>query len=151
MRDGGREGYCLETAQDSVLRKSRVSRRETAFFADSVHREACYCLQHAAFWHGVNSNYQPSVSWHWLHPGKTGQIAQDAEQEQNDGHAGQDPGLKPRQPAVSGLYIAHGCLNGNCQSGRQQQKDGSIGPEGRYKVQAKERQAHAAYTASGTI
>ena len=103
------------------------------------------------FWHGVNSNYQPSVSWHWLHPGKTGQIAQDAEQEQNDGHAGQDPGLKPRQPAVSGLYIAHGCLNGNCQSGRQQQKDGGIGPEGRYKVQAKERQAHAAYTASGTI
>ena len=32
MRAGGREGYCLETAQDSVLRKSRVSRRETTFF-----------------------------------------------------------------------------------------------------------------------
>ena len=37
-------------------RKSRVTRRETAFYAVSVHREACYCLQHAAFWHGVNSN-----------------------------------------------------------------------------------------------
>ena len=37
-------------------RKSRVSRRETAFFAVSVHRKACYCLQHAAFGHGVNSN-----------------------------------------------------------------------------------------------
>ena len=27
------------------------------FFAVSVHREACYCSQHAAFWRGVNSNH----------------------------------------------------------------------------------------------
>ena len=37
-------------------RKSRVLRRETALFAVSVHREACYCSQHAAFWRDVNNN-----------------------------------------------------------------------------------------------
>ena len=41
-------------------RKSRVLRRETALFAVSVHREACYCSQHAAFWRGVNSSFFPS-------------------------------------------------------------------------------------------
>ena len=48
-------------------RKFRVTRRDAMkselfhhnqrrFFAVSVHRKACYCLHHAAFWHGVNSN-----------------------------------------------------------------------------------------------
>ena len=45
-------------------RKSRVARRETAFFAVSVHREACYCSQHAAFGRWVNSNnFQPRSSY----------------------------------------------------------------------------------------
>ena len=30
-------------------RKSRGTRRETAFYAVSVYREACYCLHHAVF------------------------------------------------------------------------------------------------------
>ena len=34
----------------------RGAEEKLRFFAVSVHREAGYCFQHAAFWHGVNSN-----------------------------------------------------------------------------------------------
>ena len=39
-----------------ILHENPDLRRETAFFCSFCALEVCYCFQHAAFWHGVNSN-----------------------------------------------------------------------------------------------
>ena len=44
--------YSARCFRAYFARKSRVTRRETAFYAVSVHREACYCSQGRSFQRG---------------------------------------------------------------------------------------------------
>ncbi len=61
-RVASREVFFVSAAKRKS-QKTRVTRRETAFFAVSVHREACYCLRNRAFQRAVIVTFNGKEIW----------------------------------------------------------------------------------------
>ena len=82
---------------------------------------------------------------------RSGQIAEQSEEQENTNHKIDNDGLSARRKMFSRFHIPDGHLQGNDKARRKKQEYNRVGLECRFKVQTEEGEAHAAYTAAGAV
>ncbi len=83
--------------------------------------------------------------------GGSGQIAEQSEEQKNTNHKIDNDGLGAGRKMFSYFHIPDRHLQSDHKACGKQQEYNRISPECRFKVQTEEGEAHAAYTAAGTV